>query len=167
MLSIGNAPAELRAAAAALRVVEPTLRRELNARARTEMNPVWQAEIRSRLRSPIDRAVIGAGVRIKAGNPPEALAAQSRRRLSGGLDPSTDWAPIEFGGNRGKRTTYRRKSPTGGTHEVTRRTARQLPARDNGGRIAFPALKEVAPRLASLWAATIVRTVYEAADRGR
>lgn len=165
MLDVRQAPAELRAVVLSLRAATPELRREMNSRARQEMGPVWKAEVGQRLQTDLDRRVIGAGVRIKAGNPPAALAAQSRRRLRGGLVPAEEWAPVELGANRAKTATYRRTSPKGRTHSVTRHTARQLSARRRSGRVALPAIAELAPRLASLWAATIVRTVLDAAER--
>jgi hypothetical protein len=161
MLSVGRAPAELKAVVRLLAAVDPELRRQLNRRTRETLGPVWRGAVESRLRTPLDRAVVGAGVRMKAGNPPAALAAQSGRARRGGLVPADDWAGVELGANRAKVTTYRRRSPGGTMHTVTRHTARQLPARVKGGRVAFPALREVGPRAASLWAATIVRTVLD------
>lgn len=162
MIDVGDAPRELRAVVAALGVVDATTRREINTRTRTELGPVWVSGVESRATSSLDRRVLATGVRIKAGNPPTAVAAQSRRRLRGGLVPSEDWAPVEFGADRAKRTTYRRAKPNGGTAPVTRHTARQLKPRRSSGWVVFDALAELGPRLASLWAATVVRTVYDA-----
>lgn len=165
MISVGAAPRELRATVAVLRAVEPELRREINAHTRTELGPVWKGEVERRVRTALDRRVLLPGVRIAGGNPPTAYAANSRRALPGGLVPTDEWAPVEFGGNRGKVTTYRRRNPSGSTTSVTRHTARQLPARNRSGRVVFAALAEVGPRLASLWAATVVRTIYDVFDR--
>ncbi len=165
MLSVGKAPAELKAVVRILAAVDPELRRQLNRQTRDTLGPVWKGEVMSRAKTPLDRAVIGAGVRIKAGNPPAALAAQSGRARRGGLVPADSWAPVEFGANRSKVVTYRRRSPAGKVHTVRRHTARQLPARVKSGRVAFPALREVGPRAASLWAATIVRTILDTLDK--
>jgi hypothetical protein len=161
VISVGDAPRELRAVAAVLRVVEPEIRREINTRTRTELGPVWQRGVAERARTSLDRAVLLPGTRIAAGNPPTAIAANSKRRLSGGLVPQDEWAPVEFGGNRAKATTYRRRNPSGSTTSVTRHTARQLKPRNSSGWVVFDALAELGPRLASLWAATVVRTVYD------
>lgn len=161
MLDVGQAPDALRALSAALAGAGPELRRQINTRTRQEMNPVWRSEVASRARTPLDRATVGSGVRVRAGNPPALLAAQSRRPTSGGLVPAADWPGVEFGAtDRNRRTTYTRRVPGGGTTSVTRRTRRQMPARVRTGRIAYPAVKATAPRMASLWAATAVKTVY-------
>lgn len=162
MIDVGDAPRELRAVVAALGVVEPVMRREINARTRTELGPVWVGAVAQHAVTPLDRRVLATGVRIKAGNPPVAVAAQSRRALPGGLRPVDEWAPVEFGANRAKVATYRRRTPGGSSSSVTRHTARQLKPRRSSGWVVFAALADVGPRLASLWAATVVRTVYDA-----
>jgi hypothetical protein len=125
VISVGDAPRELRAVAAALRVVEPDLRREINTRTRTEIGPVWRNEIDQHARTPLDRAVLTPGIRVAGGNPPTAYAANSRRKLKGGLIPAEDWAPAEFGTkNRNRVATYTRRTPGGKTTRVTRHTAR-------------------------------------------
>ena len=52
-----------------------------------------------------------------------------------------------------------------GSRSVRRHASRQLPERNKGGRVAFPALKEVAPQMFSLLAATVVRTVLDEVER--
>lgn len=165
MLDVGRAPAELRAVARVLAAVDPELRRQLNRHTREALNPVWRGAVESKVRTPLDRAVLGKGARVKPGNPPAALAAQSSRPLRGGLVPVDDWYAVELGANRAKTTTYRRRSPGGKVHTVTRHTARQLPARVKGGRVALRAVREVAGRAASLWAATIVRTILDTVEK--
>ncbi len=156
---------ELQAATLAFKRAGRDLRKRLNTESRRVMNPVWRDEIDSRLANNLDRAVFRTGARIKAGNPPAFIAASSKRTLSGGLTPAHDWAPVEFGtANRSKRTTYKRRSPKGGTHTVTRRTTRQLYRRVPSGRVAYKAARELAPRLASLWVHIIVKIYSEAAN---
>ena len=161
MLTFGRAPAELRAVVYSLRRADRDLVRQVNKFTRSELNPVWRDEVKSRATTALDKAVIGKGVRIKAGNPPAALAAQSGRPLSGGLVPVDEWYAVELGADRSKVSTYQRATPSGGTARVRRHTSRQLPARSRSGRVALPAMAEIGPRLASLWAATVVRTIYE------
>lgn len=125
---------------------------------------MWKEAVAARVKTPLDRRVVGTGVRVAGGNPPAAMAATSRRALSGGLVPADEWAGVEFGANRNKVTTYSMRTPAG-TRTVRRHTARQLPARNKSGRVAFAALKEVAPRMASLMAATVVRTVMDEVEK--
>lgn len=122
------------------------------------MGPVWTSLVDRYAAGSLDRRVLTAGARIAAGNPPVATAATSRRRLSGGLMPAEAWPAFEFGADRNKRTTYRRKGAT-----VTRRTRRQLPSRNPRGRVVFKAFREIAPRNVSLWVQIIVKTYNDAA----
>ncbi len=157
--------AELQAATLAFKAASRDLRQRLNKESRRVMNPEWRAQIDANTSTNLDRAVFRTGARIKAGNPPAFVAASSKRTRSGGLTPAYDWAPVEFGtANRSKRTTYKRRSPKGGTHTVTRRTTRQLYRRVPSGRVAYKAARELAPRLASLWVHIIVKIYSEAAN---
>lgn len=164
MLDVGRAPAAIRAAVLALKAADRGLRSEINKATRTTMTPVWKDLINTRARTRQSKKVLNAGVRIKAGNPPAGVAASSKRKLRGGLVPADSWQAIEFGAPPDKVTTYDRRSPSGGTHKVTRHTTRQLPARAPKGHVVYPAVKAFVPRLVSLWVQTIVRTYYDAAE---
>lgn len=165
MLSVHGAR-ELRAAVLAMRVARREVRNDINRATRQTFNPVWRQLVNDRARTSLDRRVLNTGVRVVAGNPPALVAAGSRRRLPGGLVPAEQWQGVEFGANRDKVTTYRRRSPSGGTHTVRRHTARQLPARQRTGRVVFPAVADIAPRIASLWVQLIVRKFSEAVEKG-
>lgn len=155
---------ELKAVVIAFSRLPAEIKRQINEATRTEANPIWQDEVASRLRSPMDRKVLGAGVQVKAGNPVVMRAATSTRAIGGRLRPASDYPGWEFGANRNKVTTYKRKSKRGGTHKVTRHTARQMPARNRKGRAIYPAFTAAAPRLGSLWVQTVVRCIQEAAE---
>jgi len=158
---------KLRAAVLGLKQARRDVRNDIARETRRVMSPVWREAVASHAssRGPATKALVG-GARIVAGNPPSAVAATSKRPMRGGLVPVEHWHAIEFGGDRDAVTTYTRRSPNGGTHQVTRHTARQLPPRYRTGRVVYPALKEVVPRLASLWVQIIVRKFNEAAERG-
>lgn len=167
MLDVGHAPAAIRAAVLALKAADRGLRSEINKATRTTMSPVWKDLINTRSRTTLSKKVLNTGVRIKAGNPPAGVAASSKRKLSGGLVPADSWHVVEFGADPNKVTTYTRRSPTGGTHKVTRHTTRQLPSRVGRGmkgNVVYPAVKQFVPRMVSLWVQTIVRTYYDAAE---
>lgn len=161
MLSIGRAPAELRAVVLLFKAAPREIRNAINRDTRTVMNPVWRSLVASKARSRFDSQMLARGARIKAGNPPAAVAATSKRAVSGGLVPAEKWHAAEFGADRSKVETYTRKSPNGGTHKVTRHTARQLPARVKRGRVVYAAVAEIAPRAVSLWAHIIVRRIND------
>jgi hypothetical protein len=157
---------ELRAVVLAFGRLERTVKNAINRQTRAELAPIWTDEVDRRLRTGMDRLVVGAGVRVKAGNPPVVQAAQSTRAIGKRLVPADQWQGWEFGYGDPKThtATYTRRTKKGGRAGVTRHTARQMPPRRRQGRIAYPALTSAAPRLAALWVATVVRCVHQAAE---
>lgn len=166
MLAVGDHRA-LQAAVLALKAANRDLKSRINKATRETLAPVWKEEVESQLmgRDSMTNRMLRT-YRVATGNPPRALAAQSSRPIGKrkALVPSRDFAHWEFGGDRNKVTTYDRKSRKGGTHQVTRHTARQLPARVRAGRVAYPAFAESAPRMVSLWVQLIVKTYSDAAE---
>lgn len=156
----------LRAVVLAYKAADRTLRQDINTATRQIIGPVWTAGIDARAATPMDKAVLGKGARVKPGNPPVAVAATSVRRLSGGIVPATDWPIFEFGTNdRERATTYTGRTKAGKSYRVTRRTRRQLPRRVANGRVIYATFRDVAPRAASLWVQLVVRTYYDAARK--
>lgn len=161
---------ELRAASIALKRVDRSLRQDINSAMRQQGNAIWRAETAARTRTRMDEAILTRGARIAAGNPPVAIAASSKRPIGRGrrLVPNKAWAAWEFGAEaQNLPTTYQRKSPNGGSHQVTRRTKKGLPPRYRKGRVLYPAVEASAPRLASLLVKLVVAKVMDAIDGGR
>lgn len=158
---------ELKAAVLAVAQARRDVRNDLNRSTRQVMNEPWRAAVAAHASTDLDRQVIVKGARILAGNPPVAVAATSRRRLKGGLIPVEDWHAVEFGASQGTTSTYPSRSPRGRAFTVhDRHTTRQLPTRSRSGRVAFAAVADIGPRLASLWVQQVVRTFYDAFERG-
>jgi len=153
----------LRGVVLALKVVEKPVRADISRETRGTLNPVWRDAVASRARTPMDAAVFGKGARIAAGNPARAVAASSRRALSGGFVPDRDGGALEFGVDRNKETTYTRRGKHS-THQVTRHTRRGLPPRNRRGRVVYPAFAEFGPRLTSMWVQIVVRNIHKALE---
>lgn len=163
-VSVGDAPAALRAAVLAMKRADSGVRRDVAARMRETMNPAWRQAVESRARTNMDARILGKGARIGGGNPPQLVAASSTRKLSGGIAPNTDWQAYEFGANREKTATYTTHSRKGKAYKVTRHTARQLPPRTARGRVLYPAAAEILPRVAAYFVQSVVRAFMDAAD---
>ena len=155
---------ELKAVVLALKAADRDLRSDINRATRETLNPVWRGLVETHATYKRDHAILAKGARIKAGNPPVAVAASSRRKLRGGLIPANQWHAVEFGANRDETRTYQRRSPKGTVHKVTRHTRRQLPPRYRKGTTVYPAFAEFAPRAVSLWVQLIIRKYNEAAE---
>lgn len=159
---------ELQAVVLAIKAANRGLRGEIAKRTRDELNPMWKGVIADHLmgRDHLTTRLL-TGIRVKAGNPAQALAAQSRRAVgkSKRLLPSRDYYIGEFGVDRSQRTTYQRRNRKGGgAHKVTRRVNVGKPRRIPEGRVVYPAFAEVGPRMVSLWVQTVVRTYHDAAE---
>lgn len=155
---------ELRAVALAVKAAPREVRSQINKATRLDGNVIWREEVARAAVTKLDRRVLVKGARIKAGNPPIAYAATSRRPLSGGLIPEKDYAGIEFGSRRRTATTtYQRKYKGGKAHKVTRRTRAQLPGKParGTGRVIYKAWYKSGPRIVSLWTQTVFRIIYE------
>lgn len=158
--------AELRAAALGLKLLPRTLRNDINKNRRAVLNPMWRDAVAAEAVTEVDRLVLAKGARVAPGNPATAIAASSKRPLSGGLVPDNrDQAvAIEFGSpERQAVETYTRKSrKSGKQHNVTRHTKRQLPMIQRKGRVIYAAWRKIAPRIVALDTQTIARRIYEA-----
>lgn len=171
MIDVGDSR-ELQAATLAMKRLPREIRTEISKRTRDTMNPVWKSLVQTNATGRFESRLLNSGTRIAAGNPPRALAAQSRatvggakrKRSGGGLVPSQHYYLAEFGGRSNETSTYTRKSKNGGTHKVTRRTRTGLPVRTPSGRAVYPAFAEIGPRLSSLWVQTLIRTTYDAIE---
>lgn len=152
------------AVALGLKLVPRDVRNDINRTTRASLNPEWRESVNYYASSNMDKKVLAKGARIKPGNPVILTAATSNKALSGGLVPNSIVSrAFEFGaGDREEIVGYSRRNRSGaGSHEVRRRTRRQLP-RQNTGRVVYRAAGEMLPRLTSLWVQIIVRKIYEA-----
>jgi ribosomal protein L27 len=117
-------------------VIQPEWKKELAAHA-----PAGRM-FQSRLVRPSSALVSDRGVKLTAGR-------------NGALVRET-----EFGAAREQKVTYMRRGRNG-TYRVTRRTARQFYHHNRDGYVVFPTVREMIPRIASLWVQTIYRSVHE------
>lgn len=164
-LSAHDAPPELRAIAVALRAASKDVRKDSYARMRETMNPAWRSEVAGHLTGAnrLESRMLNVGVRVAAGNPPTLVAASSSRRVGRGeLTPSGDFQIQEFGSHGTKRSKM--KSRKGKTY--FRRTTTGLPPFTKGGRVLYPALASVLPRIAAFYAQSVIRAYMDALDGG-
>jgi hypothetical protein len=153
---------EAAAVVAALKNVDKDTRTAVNKQTRSVVSPVWQDEVMGRVSTPMDKTVLGTGVRVATAALGFTLhGANNKKTLSGGLVPVESWKAWEFGANRNTATTYQGRR-RGKNFKVKRHTKRQLPARNQSGRVLFPAVADVFPRVASLWTQTAMYNLYQA-----
>jgi hypothetical protein len=162
MFDVRKSP-ELQAAIFALRGSETSVRRDINKDVRSVIGSRWQQALRARAHDRRDEVVTrGARVRTRADG--FALStANSSRPLRGGLIPSGDWQPFEFGA-RVRQTTFEQRSIRGNLYRVTKRVNVQFRPFTKQGRIGFDAASEIGTWAVARWVVSIVRGLAAAAQ---
>lgn len=161
-VSVGDAPAEMKLAVLAMKKADKFVRREVSQRMRETMTPAWKQEVSGHLTGrTMERAMILPGTRIAAGNPPQLIAASSKRTIGsgGGLTADKHWAGFEYGAGDGVRSVT---SKNGKTYK--RHVMRHLPARNSKGYVLGPASANILPRVASFWTQSVLKSFMDAAD---
>lgn len=167
MLTVKAESGELRAAILGMKKADKQMRKTVNDGMRETFNPIWKKAVAENL-GGFSKAenMMTLGTRIKAGNPPELIAASSRRRYGRGvLRPAEHWYLVEFGSNGKKVSEYQRRSANGGTHTVRRHVMTGWPGRVKKGRIASPAARELIPRITSYFIQSVIRIWADQADK--
>jgi hypothetical protein len=161
---------EVAAAVGAFRLADTRLKRIINQDTVEAFNGQWGRAVRG-------EAAMGPGgrerarmmrnagsVKIKGGNPPQALAYQSGQ-LAKGVRSRDMYGAWEFAGRGKGKTRYVTRSPKGKRYTVNRRTQNQIPPRQDTGYAVYAQFAEFAPRVVSRWVQSIIWTYYEEARR--
>lgn len=156
---------ELQAAILGLRRAEKEIQADVRKYTRQLLLPEWQKGLAERAESRLEHRVLVETGRIKMSNQNVRMSSATvGRKLSGGLNPKTQSAAVEFGADRSKITTYEARSRKGTVFKVTRHTSAQLRPRRRGGYVVYPTAKAMVPRFASLWVQTVVRRFRDALE---
>lgn len=166
------APATLRrldATRAAWRALPKDLKNTIRKAQRAELNPIWRGAMAESLAAhqvtPLQGVVFKSGTRVQAGLPLSLLAGGGGRALRGGATLDDLDTMVEFGTKRRERyTRYDRKRRGGAAHEVTRRSARQLPPFKATGYIVYPAVSQAIPRIIGSWVHALTDRIEQAID---
>ncbi|QBE48749.1 hypothetical protein EVS81_07820 [Leucobacter triazinivorans] len=151
MLDVRKSP-ELQAVILLLKTAAAPVRKEMRAGARRELNATWKPTLQQFAKTAQQQKVIVRGARAKVGSDNfQMLAATSRRSLSGGLNPATQWHGAEFGANP-KRVEVSIRG-----NRRTQIAGRNFGPRQQRGKVAFPAARKVGPRIVAAWVNGIVK----------
>ena len=142
--------------AAKMEGADARVRAALSSHVPTIASRIWTpSTVLTYAETRMDRAAL-AGARVRSSARSTTFTGATAPRIPG-LDP----AAVEFGDGNHQAVTYSRRSRRGGTHQVTRNTQAQLPARNRRGRVVYRYGKEAVRRVMSAYAQTIVRTLSE------
>lgn len=143
---------EVTVAATALKAVDRVTKNQVGRALRSAGPDIWNQSVVSRFtRTRMDSAVF-RGTRVRASSTSIQLEAGTNPSIAADIA-----AAVEFGDPAKTYTTYKRQG-----HTVRRRTQEQLPGPIRKGRVVHPAFKVSIPRIASLYLATVVKTIHDA-----
>lgn len=133
--------------------------KQIRQRSKRVIQPEWKSGLaehapgdriyHSRLVGPSAAYITDRGVRLRAGK-------------AGKFPRET-----EFGASQETYTEYTRRTRSGGTARVRRRTKRQFGPYRRKGHVVYPTASEMIPRVAALWVQTIIRTAHEQIEKIR
>lgn len=153
---------ELQAILLALRGFDRELKKQIRQQTKKVAEPEWQKAVNEHASTRLEHRILASTARVQVSDQNVMLrSAHIGKSISGGLKPSEAWPAVEFGGNQSKVGKYQTRSRKGTVYTATRHTARQLRPRNPKGYVVFPAAAQVIPRMAALWAQTLVRTFHE------
>lgn len=156
---------ELQAIILGLSRADATVRKHVRQGLKPLAQTEWQKSVREHAETRLDHRVLGDTARAFPSDRNVRLSAAGiGRKLTGGARPSEIYPGVEFGAED-RRSTYDATSVKGKRFSVTRNTTAQLPRRTGRGRVFYPAANQMIPRIASLWAQTVVRTFAEALEQ--
>jgi hypothetical protein len=153
---------ELQATVLALKQMDSTVRKAINAENRSQMVPEWREALATKASTSLEQRVLLSGARVALG--PERvtlLAAQSTKKLSGGASPQEIAAAVEFGAEK-RQQKISGRSRKGNSYTYNRRVNRQFKQRKKSGHVVYPAAADLAPRFAALFVQTSMKKMHEA-----
>jgi hypothetical protein len=153
---------ELQGLLVRLKGADKETRKRIRQVTKADAGPIWTSSLNQQASTRLEARVLAATGRVKVSDQNVTLtAATVGRKLTGGLNPKTDYHGVEFGAEQGATSRYEATSIKGRRFTVERRTRAQLRPVKRTGYVVYPAAAEAIPRLASLWVQTAVRTLHE------
>lgn len=158
---------ELQQTLLALKVLPRELTKQTRKFTKQLVDKEWKAGLAKRAVTPIQRAVL-VRTAVSSVTPTNvSLKSATKGKVSSGTPSQVLASGAEFGADMDRYSRYTRRSPKGRTHTVTRRTARAFGwHRGRDGRVVFPTAQDIAPRVASIYVQTLLRTTAEALEEG-
>lgn len=167
MLSVFDAGARERAAAAGARTLDAATRKAIRATVNAELVPLLRHEASTRARKPLQRAVAATGRASWWKDIPGVAFGGRRAVTSTGVDGRTLAHGVEYGSDGTRRATFRTRTPDGRPYSVTRETSAQFRPRTEDGAFIADAALAVAPDVVDKWATLVVEATVAALDGGR
>jgi hypothetical protein len=158
---------ELQGVILALKGMEKEIAKQIRKHTKDVVVPVWQKAVAENISTRLESRAFGNTARVAVSNQNITLSVASvGKPLSGGLNPRSQAHVVEFGADRSTVVSYEARSARGTNYTVNkRRTRAMLREKNKKGYVFYPTVREVIPRIASLWIQTTVRAFHEAIEK--
>jgi hypothetical protein len=158
---------ELQGVILALKGMDKEISKQIRKQTKEVVLPVWKKSVAENISTRLESRAFGNTARIAVSNQNITLSVASvGKPLAGGLNPRTQAHVVEFGADRNKTISYEARSVRGKNFTVRdRRTRAMLRPKNKTGYVFYPTVKDVIPRIASLWIQTTVRAFHEALEK--
>lgn len=162
MLSVYDAGARERAAAAGARTLDAQTRKAIRKAVAADLVPLVRREAITRARKPLARAVAETARASWYKDVPGVAFGGRRAVASSGVDGRTVAHGVEYGSEGNRRATFATHSPRGTSYSVTRTTSAQFRPRTADGAFVADAAFAAAPVIVDRWADLVVEATVAA-----
>lgn len=157
----------IRATLLSIKVAPRDIQKNIQKYAKADIIPAWREELNAQGATPLQQALLVDTGRATVSNSNVTLKSGGiNASVKGGFSTADrSYRAAEFGANRFVTVTYGSVSKLNKPIVVSdRHTQRQFKRFDKGGYVVYPAAIAVIPRVASLWIASVVRTLHDAVE---
>lgn len=125
----------------------------------------WKQALAQHADTRLEHRVLVDSGRVRVSDQNVRLTSASLSRgLRGGLKPSANFGPVEFGANPRPGATETVRSRRGKEFSRKRDPNRPFKAPNRKGYVVYPAAAAIIPRILAMYVQTFVRAIYEAIE---
>lgn len=153
---------ELQAALVAFKVLPKEITKLTRQHTKKLVDAEWQKGLTKRAVTPLQQRVLAKTAVSSVTNNNVMMKSATKGKVSARTAAWELASGAEFGADINAYSVYNRRSKRGGTHKVKRRVMRGFGwHRGRTGRVVFPTAQDLAPRIASMYVQTLLRTTAE------
>jgi hypothetical protein len=125
----------------------------------------WKELLSRNASNRLERAVLADSGRVRVSDQNVRLTSASlSRSLTGGLKPSEDYAPVEFGASPRPEATERVRSRRGNEFTRKRDPSKPFKSPNRRGNVVYPSAANIIPRILAMYVQTFVRAIHDALE---
>lgn len=156
---------ELLAVLRGLRNLDRETKKHLRRSLKAIAEQAWKQTLAQHANTRLEQRVLVDTARVRVSDQNVRLTSASlSRSLSGGLKPSENYGPVEFGAAPRPGATERVRSRKGKEFERNRDPHRPFKAPTRTGNVVYPSAASVIPRILAMYVQTFVRGIHDALE---